>query len=132
MRMIKLLVLALALLTNAFNLEVKMGSIEQQMASSNPIVIRVTTEQGRVKYVVDSKPSSDPLRALQKLVETKGENWPVIALFTWDASFKDVYDLEIVASKAGFKTIRAFVVRNGFMSEIKFEHGIPFSTNPPL
>jgi hypothetical protein len=103
-----------------------------QAVSSNPstIVVEVESSGNGARYKIDSKPVADPLRALGLLVGKRGEYCPVIVLLNWDASLKQVYDVEIIASKAGFKTIRPFVVKNGFMSEIKFGPDIRFSTNP--
>jgi hypothetical protein len=97
-----------------------------------PVVVEVKKTGGHIGYKVDSKIVTDPLAALAKVLEQKGSSCPVVALFGWDISLHEVYDLEVIASKAGFRTVRSFAVKNGFMSEIKFGHGIPLSSNPPL
>lgn len=96
------------------------------------VVIRIDKRQGKLRYIVDSQAVSDPLQALTDLLKNKGADAPVIALFNWDATLQQIYDVEILASKAGFKTVRPFVVRNGFMVEIKFGPSVPLTSNPPL
>ena len=96
------------------------------------VVIRIDKKQGQLRYIVDSQAVSDPLQALTDLLKNKGADAPVIALFNWDATLQQIYDVEILASKAGFKTVRPFVVRNGFMVEIKFGPSVPLTSNPPL
>ena len=105
---------------------------QSQAASCQPVIVQIAKIQGRVSYAIDSKIAADPLRALGGLVQERGENCPVVVLVTWDASLKEISDLQLTASKAGFKTVRTFVVKNGFMSEIKFGKSILFSKNPPL
>ena len=97
-----------------------------------PIVIKVEKKQQHISYFIDSQPEPDPLRALGRLVEQKGEDWPVIALFDWNTTLREVYDVNVLASKAGFRTVRPFVVNAGFMIEIKFGRSKRFSTDPPL
>jgi hypothetical protein len=96
------------------------------------VVIRIEKKQGQIRYIVDSQRVADPLPALTDLLKSQGADSPVIALFNWDATLQQVYDVEILASKAGFKTVRPFVVKNGFMVEIKFGPSVPLSSNPPL
>jgi hypothetical protein len=101
-------------------------------SKSATTVVEVEKRQGRMNYKIDSILVSDLLLALGQTVREKGENCPVIALFNWDASLRDVYDVEVIASKAGFRSVRPFVVKNGFMSEIKFSPSIPFTRNPTM
>jgi hypothetical protein len=107
-------------------------SQDTQAASCPPVIVQIAKIRGQVSYTIDSKPATDPLRALGGLVQERGETCPVVVLVTWDASLKEISDLELTASKAGFKTVRTFVVKNGFMSEIKFGKSILFSKHPPL
>ena len=100
--------------------------------SASPVVVEVEKRQGRTSYKIDSNLASNPLLALGQTVQQRGENCPVVALFNWDASLRDVYDVEVLTSKAGFKTVRTFVVKNGFMSEIRFGPGVPFTRNPAM
>jgi hypothetical protein len=101
-------------------------------SKSATTVVEVEKRQGPMNYKIDSILVSDLLLALGQTVREKGENCPVIALFNWDASLRDVYDVEVIASKAGFRSVRPFVVKNGFMSEIKFSPSIPFTRNPTM
>ena len=97
-----------------------------------PVLVEVKKDRGHVGYKVDSKNVTNPLAALGKVLKKKGSSCPVVALFGWDASLREVYDIEVTGSKAGFRIVRSFVVKDGFMSEIKFGPGIPLSSNPPL
>jgi hypothetical protein len=116
-------------------LNVPMAVRSHQAASSAcevPVLVEVKRDRGHINYKIDSKIVTDPLDAFAKVAKQKGSSCPVVALFSWGASLREVYDIEATASKAGFRTVRSFVVKNGFMSEIKFGPGIPLSSNPPL
>ncbi len=98
------------------------------------IAVTVKKAQGRVSYEVESKAVNDPFGPLVKLLRQRGEDCPVIVILPWDATFREEYDVRVIASKAGFKTIRSFLYNRdrGFMAEVKWGPSIPFSTNPPV
>ena len=112
------------------------GPREQQgrPKASKAIVVMVSKTQGTVTYEVESKVAKDPLQALGELVEQRGEDCPVVVILPWNATFREEYDLEVIASKAGFRNTRSFLYNpdRGFMREIKWGPSIPFSTNPPV
>lgn len=76
--------------------------------NAKPIVVMLGKSHGKLTYVVDSKSVADPLRALGDLVEKRGEEWPAIIYFSHDVTFREEQDLELIASKAGFRKVRAF------------------------
>ncbi|MGB8495486.1 MAG: hypothetical protein WCE53_13885 [Candidatus Acidiferrum sp.] len=98
------------------------------------ITVLVKKTQGRVSYEVESKAVSDPLAPLGELLKQRGEDCPVIVILPWDATFREEMDMEVIASKVGFKTVRSFLYNRdrGFMVEVKWGPSIPFTTNPPL
>lgn len=108
--------------------------LQNTKKSGKAIVVMVQEVHGRVTYMVDSKPTPDPLRALGIQIEQRGEDWPVIVLLDWNTPLWAVDETEKIADKAGFKNVRSFVFsaeRRDYISEIKFGRGILFTTNPP-
>jgi hypothetical protein len=121
-----------------FHGNIPRGAHERQSQSDSKvaktIVVMVNKTQGAVTYEVESKAVRDPLRTLGELVEQRGEDCPVIVILPWNATFREELDVEVIASKAGFKNIRSFLYNpeRGFMREINWGRSIPFSTNPPV
>jgi hypothetical protein len=107
---------------------------QSQIQPAKTIVVILKKLQGRVTYEVDSKYVNDPIAPLEELLKQRGEDCPVIVLFPWDITFKEELDVNLIAGKAGFKTIRSFVYSRdkGYMSELKLGVSIPYTTNPPL
>jgi hypothetical protein len=113
-----------------------MHSKESRIARQDekPIVIQVESMQGRPRYTIESKPAEDLLRELGQLVRRRGEECQIVVLIDWNLPLRTVTNTELVVSKAGFRNIRSFVFgdKTGYMSEIKFGPGVPFSMNPAL
>ncbi|HEX9222602.1 MAG TPA: hypothetical protein VF860_04670 [Candidatus Acidoferrales bacterium] len=104
-----------------------------QQDREKPIVVTVLKTHGRISYKIESKPVEDPLSPLGDLLRERGGDCPVVAILPWDATFREEYDVEVIASKAGFKNVRSFVYdpQRGFMAEIRWGPSLPFTTNPP-
>jgi hypothetical protein len=111
--------------------------VRKDQSHSQPgktITVMVKKTQGRVGYEVESKAVSDPFAPLGELLKQRGEGCPVIVILPWDATFREEMDMEVIASKVGFKTVRSFLYKRdtGFMVEVKWGPSIPFTTNPPV
>jgi len=106
---------------------------QNRTGDQRTIVVTVNKAREEVSYEVDSKPVQRLLDSLGGLVSQRGEDCPVIVILPRNASFRDESDVEIMASKAGFKNVRSFLytAENGFMTEIKWGRSIRFTTNPP-
>jgi len=98
------------------------------------VVLTVKKLHARLSYEVDSKPVTSLLDTLGQLVERRGEECALVIVLPWEATFKEEYEVEVMASKAGFKRLRPFLYNpeRGFMAEVKYGPSIPFTTNPPL
>jgi hypothetical protein len=81
----------------------------------------------------DPTPGKDILWGLGALVEQRGRNYPVIALVDESAQIDDLDQVPGIAAKAGFASVRTFVVRRttGKMMEMRFCSVLPISANPP-
>ena len=111
--------------------------VRKHQSRSQPektVTVMVKKTQGRVSYEVESKVVTDPFAPLGELLKQRGEDCPVIVILPWDATFREEMDIEVIASKVGFKTVRSFLYKRdtGFMVEMKWGPSIPFTTNPPL
>jgi uncharacterized protein YecT (DUF1311 family) len=107
---------------------------QSQPTSKKPITVMVKKTKGRVSYEVESKAVRELLWPLGELLEQRGEECPVIVILPWDATFREESDVNVIASMAGFKTVRSFLYNRdkGFMAEVKWGLSIPFTKNPPL
>jgi hypothetical protein len=76
--------------------------------NAKPIVVMLAKSRGKLTYKVESKYVTDPLRGLGEQVEKRGEDCPVILYFSTNVTFIEESDLELIASKAGLKNVRAF------------------------
>jgi hypothetical protein len=103
--------------------------------SRTPIIVQVHREQGQLVFKLepDPNPGKDILWGLSALVEKRGQNYPVVALVDDSAKISDIDQVPGIAAKAGFGSVRTFIVRHGTgkMVEIKFCSALPLSTNPP-
>lgn len=100
--------------------------------TQKPIVFMLSKNNGKLSYSVESKLVKDPLRGFGEQIEQKGEKYPVVIFFSPNVTFKEENDIELTASKAGFKNVRSFALtrESGLMQELKWGPAIPFSTTP--
>ncbi len=113
--------------------EENVPKLQSHSKAEKPIVVMVEKTHGGISYKIESKPVEDPLVPLAELLKDRGGDCPVVVILPWDATFREEMDMEVIASKAGFKTIRSFLYNpdRGFMAEIKWGPSIPFTRNPP-
>ena len=92
--------------------------------SQSPETVRVviSREAGHAVYKIRSKALSDPLRSFEELYERDGNKVEVLLIFDLDATIRDVYEAQMLVSKAGFTRKKLFANNSasGFMSEITF------------
>jgi hypothetical protein len=104
--------------------------------NSKSIVALVQRTHGQLTFKVepDLAPGKDPLFAFNKLHDSLGSDYPVVAIVEDSAKISDLYRVSGIAAKAGFDNIRTFISHtdNGVMFEVKFGTAVPFSVTGPF
>lgn len=126
---------ALAVIVPALVCVAGASSDESQKSSGQSCAIAITVQQikARAVYKVNSRIANDLLRELGDLALKRGRNCPVVVLVDSSAAIRQLFDVEMIADKAGFKNIRTFIydpANKTYMSEIRVVRGVPFSTHP--
>lgn len=100
--------------------------------NAKPVVVMFGKSHDKLTYTVESKSVTDPLRGLGEQVEKRGEECPVIIYFAPNVTFIEENDLELIASKAGFKNVRAFAYNpeTHIVQELKWGPIVRLQTNP--
>lgn len=120
----------------AFSTSLRAEDSAQTMKSKPPIVATVHRDQRKLKITVEPNgaPDGDLLRAFGLLLEQRGRDYPVVVLVDDDSKLSDIYQVSMLAGKAGLLNIHVFLVnrKTGFMSEIKVGGSLPLSDSPSL
>ena len=101
--------------------------------TAKTIMLNVKKVHGQISFEIDSKIVKPSLHALGELYERGGRDCTLVVVLPLTVTFREANDVEMMADKVGFKTIRSFSYNpdTGFMAEIKWGRSIPYTTSPP-